>query len=157
MSTSIAGASVWEQDLYGHLVDHVDSEQAVIHQYRDAAQKSPSRAFAYLARLILEDEQRHHRMMQDLAESLRQYAESLGKEETIPLLDRPSDRDELIALTDELLAVEKTDQRELAQLRKDIDAAGVRTLWPLIIRLIEHDTSKHIEILTFARRWLRGR
>jgi hypothetical protein len=155
MSTRIVGASVWEQDLYDHLAEHVESEQAIVSRYRNAAQHSESPAFAFLAGLILEDEQRHHRLMQDLAESLRRFAELAGEPEPIPALDRPADRAALAELTSELLAVEKSDRREITRLRKEIEAGGVRTLWPLILQLVELDTDKHIRILEFARQWLR--
>jgi rubrerythrin len=150
----IAGASVWEQTLYDHFLRHVESEHAVIERYREAADRTSSPAFAYLVGLILEDELRHHRLMHELAESIRRTAEVGGDAEAIPLLEKPGERDGLLALTEELLAVERADQRDLRRLTKELSDVGETSLWPLIIKLMRRDTDKHIEILKFAREWL---
>jgi hypothetical protein len=154
VNTDIAGASVWEQNLYDHFVRHVESEHSVIERYREAADKSSSAAFAYLVGLILEDELRHHRLMYELAESIRRTAEMGTDGEPIPLLDKPAERDVLLALTEELLAVERGDQRDLRRLTKELEDVDETSLWPLVIRLMRRDTDKHIEILKFAREWL---
>lgn len=156
MDADLRHASLWEQQLYRHFVEHVSSEQRVIQRYRDAAEHASSPAFAYLAMLILEDEQRHHKLMQELAESIRKFAELGGDEEPVPPLYRPKDREALVELTEELLTIEKADKKELAALRKELKDVATTTLWGLMVDLMERDTDKHIHILEFARSWLRG-
>ena len=154
MSTQLVGASEWEKQIYAHLVEHVDTEQDIIRRYRDVADRSGSPAFQYLARLIIEDEQRHHSLMLELAQSLKSYAEHVGGPEPVPLPSRPSDTAELLGITKELLEVEKADRRELGRLAKEFKDVGTTTLWRLMITLMERDTDKHIEMLEFARKWL---
>ena len=62
MSTRLIGASVWEQDVFDHISGHVATEGAILDEYQRLAEdEASSPAFRYLARLILEDERRHHR------------------------------------------------------------------------------------------------
>jgi hypothetical protein len=76
MSTPIAGASVWEQEVFDYVSGHVVTEGAILQEYQEfAADPSGSAAFRYLAGLILADERRHHQLFNDLAESIRQMGE----------------------------------------------------------------------------------
>jgi len=150
--TYIRGASVWEQRLYDHIVAHVDSELDVIRTYERLAEGTNSAAFGYLARLILDDERRHHRMLSDLAETIKRSAELRGEATPIPDLDMwGADRDEILAETKRYLKLEKEDNKELAQLAKELHDVKDTTLWEFVIRLIQRDNEKHQSILKFIR------
>ena len=74
MSTHIAGASVWEQEIYDHVSGHVATEGAILDEYQRLAE-DPAGSPAFVSRgLILADERRHHQLFNDLAESIRQFA-----------------------------------------------------------------------------------
>ena len=61
MSSRLIGASVWEQEIYDHLSEHVAVEGSILDEYQRLAEDgSASSAFRYLARLVLDDERRHH-------------------------------------------------------------------------------------------------
>jgi hypothetical protein len=154
--TTILGASVWEQELYDHIVNHIETERSAIQHYSAAAERSSSRAFSYLTSLILEDERRHHRMMAELAESIRKFAELGGELEPIPPLDHPKNAEELLAATERMLKAEKADRKDLARLSKDLKLVSKTTLWQLAVVMRQYDTEKHIKILEFARDWLRS-
>lgn len=156
MNTNLAGASVWERDLYDHLIGHVDAESAVIARYEDAATRTSSDAFRYIARLIVEDERRHHRLIEDLAESLEHFVGLTDDPGPVPRLDPPEHRDDLVRLTEELLAIEQADRRDLQKLRKKLEVVGTTTLWQLVVDMMQRDTDKHIAILKFTRTWLRS-
>ena len=153
MSSQLAGASVWEEALYEHLTSHEQNERGLLMEYQQAAQTSKSPAFAYLVSLIAEDEIRHHRLFADLAEALKADAELSPEQPKIPRLDGWGPDPEGIArLSERLIEHEREDLKLLHKLRKELDDVTDTTLWALLVRLMEADTSKHIEILEFARR-----
>jgi hypothetical protein len=153
MSTRIAGASVWEQELYDHVSDHVATEGAILQEYQRLAEDpSGSPAFRYLAGLILADERRHHQIFNDLAEAIRQLGEVRLEDEPIPSLrGLKADRERIIATTDQLLESERADAKALKKLAKELKDLRETTLWGLLVELMEDDTSKHIKILKFIR------
>jgi hypothetical protein len=145
------GASVWERDLYQHLIEHTNTEGAMLDQYAEAANTSESRALAYVIGLLFEDELRHHRHFDDLAASLKSDAELSGADPVIPRLDFESvDSQELRSLTKRLLTHEKADISELKRLRKNLNTVEDTTLWGLLVEIMTYDTKKHIAIL----RWV---
>ncbi len=151
-TTSIPGASVWEQKLYDHLVHHVEDELDVIRSYADLAEQTDSPGFAYLARLILDDERRHHRLLRDLAETIKTSAEMSGDALPIPELGMwGADRDRIRTETERYLAMEKEDNRNLDALAKELRDVSETTLWQLLVRLVQKDNEKHQMILEFVR------
>jgi hypothetical protein len=149
----ITGASVWEQEIYDYVCDHVATEAALLEEYqRLADDQSGSPAFRYLANLILADERRHHQLFNDLAESIRQMAELRLEEEPIPSLHGlRSDRERIRAATERLLVAERADAKELKQFTKQLKEVRETTLWGLLVELMQDDTAKHIKILSFIR------
>ena len=149
----ITGASVWEQELYDYVCDHVVSEGAMLDQYQRLAQdEAGSPAFRYLANLILADERRHHQIFNDLAESIKQMAEIRLEDEPIPSLrGLRDDRIRILAVTDRLLDAERADAKELKKFAKNLGEVRDTTLWGLLVELMQDDTAKHIKILSFIR------
>ena len=157
-NASIPGASVWEQRIYEHILKHVEDEMDVIRSYERLAEQTDSPAFAYLARLILEDERRHHQLLQDLAETIRVSAELSGEPKPIPDLGMwGADRDQIINETKRYLALEKEDNKELDRLIKELDGVKDTTIWEFVVRLIQRDNEKHQSILKFIRDRARDR
>ena len=149
-TSSIRGASVSEQQLYDHLIEHVDSEREILQDYERLAEGTESPAFAYLARLILDDERRHHQLLRDLAETVRTTSMLTGEPSPIPDLGVfRADRDKILAETERFLAAEERDNRDLQRLAKEMSDVGNTTVWQLIIRLIQQDNEKHRTILRF--------
>lgn len=148
----IRGASAWEQQLYDHIVQHVEEELAVIRSYEQLAERTDSPAFAYLARLILDDERRHHQLLRDLAETIKTSAELSGEPTPIPNLGMwGADREQILAETERYLELEKKDNKELDTLVKELRDVRDTTLWELVVRLIQQDNDKHQRILKFIR------
>jgi hypothetical protein len=150
--SKLVGASVWEERLYDHLTAHEQQEQEVLAEYQDAAAAANSAAFAYLADLIVDDEIRHHEICRDLAAALKTDAELRPEEPAIPRLDvAQGDPQKIIELTERLLESERADARELHRLAGEMKDVKDTTMWWLLVRLMEMDTAKHIEILEFVQ------
>ena len=150
--TRILGASVWEQEVFDHLSEHSATEAGIIDEYKALASDTASPAFAYLVNVILEDESRHHRVLGELAQSVRAFAELSMEPGAIPFLDMPrADHDRVLEATERFLEVEREDMRELETLAKTLKPVRDTTLWYLLVKLMEEDTEKHIRILKFIR------
>lgn len=147
----LVGASVWEQEMYSYLTDHVRRESAMLQEYLAAAETTKSKAMAYLINMLANDERRHHQFINDLASSLKTDAEFRKEEPAIPRLDlEQADGGQLLALTKRLLDNEKEDLKEMKRLRKELRSVEDTTLWTVLVDTILHDTEKHISILEFA-------
>jgi rubrerythrin len=145
--------SSWVQRLFTHLTDHVQNERGLLQAYAEAAEATESRAFAYLVKLLIEDEQRHHRLFAEMAASLKSEAEMQPAEPIIPRMDFDRvDPAPLREATGRLLENEKKDREELKQLRRELRFFEDRTLWTLLVDLMQRDTDKHIAIIGFAQR-----
>ena len=130
----------------------------VIRAYAALAEETDSPAFAYLARLILEDERRHHALLQDLAETIKTSAQLGSGPTPIPDLGMwGADRDRILAETERYLDLEKKDNHELDALVKELHDVRDTTIWELIVRLIQKDNEKHQRILKFIRDRARDR
>ena len=147
------GSREWESEIYHHVTNHGQVEGEILDQYQQLAEDEEiPPAFAYLARIILDDEQRHHRIFDELAENLRQMAEESSDRSPIPSLRGfHTDRVRIQRLTEELLEVERGDERELKDLAKRLKDFDKVTLWGLLIELMLDDTRKHIKILKFIQ------
>jgi len=122
-------------------------------EYRDVAAASPSEAFRYLSGLIIEDEIRHHRIFRDLAAALKHDVELDPAEPVIPKMgDWGHDAATVLSLTENLLERERADAIELRELASELKSLKQESLWQLLVRLMEMDTAKHIEILEFVQR-----
>jgi len=148
----IVGASVLEQELYDHVTAHGKNEGEILQSYQEFAESTDSPAFAYLARMILDDERRHHHLLDDLAETIRTSAELTGEPTPIPDLGEfKADRERILAETERFLAWEKEDNHGLERLAKELKDVRDTTVWQLVVRLMQQDNEKHRRILEFIR------
>lgn len=147
-----AGASVWEAQLYEHLTTHEEHERELLIEYQQAAAESGSPAFAYLVSLIVEDEVRHHRIFQELAQSVEADVEPSGGPAAVPRLGPwGPDAARLVEVTERLLDHERQDRATLRALRRELADVADTTLWDLLVALMQADTDKHLRILEFVR------
>jgi hypothetical protein len=147
------GASVWESELFDHLVSHGRREGALLEQYSRAAGETDSKAFAYLVNLLIEDEYRHHELFEALASSLKTEAELRPEEPEVPYMDFDrGDRARIREVTKQMLDSEADDAERLKRLHKELNDVRDTTLWDLLVSLMRRDTDKHIAILEFVLR-----
>lgn len=149
-TTPPPGLSVIEAGLYRHLIEHVSSEAELIAAYRERAEAPDTpEAARYLIRLVLEDEERHHRLLHEIVTALGNDMAWRHDPDAVPNLPfGPPDR-AIAEVTHRFLAAERTDRKQLRALRKELRPFRDTSLWALLVELMEHDTAKHIRILTF--------
>lgn len=152
MTVAIRGASVLEQELYDYVSAHIEKESGVLAEYRRLAELTEAPALAYVARLIHEDEERHHALLRDLAESIKRSAELRGEEQPVPsLYGLHSEKDRFLAPTERFLRMEREDLKHLKELGKRLRDYKDTTLWSLLVQSMQDDTRKHIRLLSFVR------
>ncbi|MGA2836776.1 MAG: hypothetical protein ABSF84_09290 [Acidimicrobiales bacterium] len=146
------GASAWEHDLWVHLTEHVRLERGLLDEYAAVARGTRSKALNYLVELLIDDEIRHHRMFEDLADSLTNW--DVGEDgPAIPRIDfDAADSSAVTGLVRDLLDRERQDARQLKKLRRQLREVKDTTLWDLLVDLMERDTQKHIALLRFVKR-----
>lgn len=144
-----APLSTWEEGLFNHFTAHTQNETDVLGAYAAMAQSSPNGYVRYPSALLLEDEQRHHRIFTQLANTLFSEASLTQGPDDVPSISHTEDAAELRALTQRLIDLEEDDAVELARLRKELTPVRDTTLWDLLVQLAERDTEKHLLILKF--------
>lgn len=140
--------------LASYLEDHLRAEQGALDAYQQVVDDHPGDVVDYLIRMILDDEARHHSLFSDILNSLESKISWDDISPRVPPLSEPTyDRGELLATTDHLLELERTDAKELKRLRKAwAREGGEFGLWALLVKSAELDTEKHIHILRYLRR-----
>lgn len=149
-TTPPSGLSVIEEGMYRHLIGHITSEAEVISAYREQAEAPDTpEAARYLIRLVLEDEERHHRVLHEIMTAIGNGIAWRHDPDAVPNLPfGPPDR-ALAEATDRFIATERGDQKQLRALRKELRPFRDTSLWALLVELMEQDSAKHIRILTF--------
>ncbi|HLI16531.1 MAG TPA: hypothetical protein VKV23_10850 [Acidimicrobiales bacterium] len=138
----------WQLRIAHAFSSHVREETHVLDAYELVAQTTGDEGTRYLLRLILDDERRHHEIFEQLSASLDR-----GEAPRIPDPPNPApaDRPALSAQTRRLLELERSDERSLRELARELRPAERATLWRLLVDLMELDTTKHIRILEYLQ------
>jgi hypothetical protein len=137
------------------LETHGAREGAALSAYkRVAAESSAGPGVQYLVGLILDDEERHHRTFEEMANQLRSIVWEVDVEPQVPPMPSRADP-ALLAETRRLLEFEKEDAKELKALRRELKHSPSSSLHPLLVEIMLHDTAKHIAILEHIRKRLR--
>ncbi|HZS14427.1 MAG TPA: hypothetical protein VFC09_07505 [Candidatus Dormibacteraeota bacterium] len=144
-----APLSEWEEQLYGHVTAHTEQERGLLEAYQRLAEQSPSGFVRYLTGMLLEDEERHHRMFRQIANAIVADATLQRREDAVPPVLPTKDGPELIAVAKKMLELEEEDKTALARLRKELKPVRSTTLWDLLVQIAERDTEKHLLILRF--------
>lgn len=151
----LLGASVAEQELFDAIVAHERSEEATIADYENLAATTDSMAVAYVMGLIVEDERRHHRILMELANTVRAEATMEERGRVIPTVDVKSSDAALLESTRRFLAVERRDHAELKRLARRVRANSESPLAVMMVDLLLSDTRRHIKLLHHLRRMVR--
>ncbi len=129
---------------------HDEHEDELLAAYRRLAEQSDDEGIRYLCELIIDDEQHHHRVIADMANRIDAWIKGSDGTAGTPLLAPRVDRS-LLEDTRQLIASEREDAKELRALQKELRYAPATSLLPLLVKLMLHDTAKHVEILRFIR------
>jgi hypothetical protein len=149
------GLSQSERELFEHFSSHGQTEGAILAEYGRMVADADADWISYIGNLILEEETRHHRFFEELANALRAGVErDVGP--VVPFVTTVANPHELLGVTERLLEAEAHDARELKRLARKLRDRKGFSLWPLLIELMQRDTDKHRLILGFMRARLRG-
>ena len=154
-SNRLAGASVSEQEAFDALIAHERDEEDVIAAYEVFAKESESGVVRFLVQLIVDDERRHHEVLQQLANTIRAQATFEDTEPRLPYFDVHRQRDHgVLDATKRFLAVERKDRAHLKELAKTVESSGGE-VDAFVVDLIRMDTERHIAILKFIEHLVR--
>jgi rubrerythrin len=129
---------------------HGQREDVLLDSYRRLVEEASDEGVRYLGRLIVEDEERHHELISDIANRVASAMRGAEIEPNTPALSPRVDR-ALLEATRHLIALERQDAKELRTLLRELRDSPPTSLLPLLVKLILHDTAEHIEILRFIR------
>lgn len=145
-----ANASGIDRDLVALLDRHGREEGAILAEYQRLADDSQPAAVRYLVGLIMEDERRHHHVMEEIANAVAWRGfDGTEPPPQVPDLDGLHASAELREQTKKLLDFEERDARELRELRKSLRDFADTTLWALLVDMMILDTEKHVRMLRF--------
>lgn len=130
---------------------HGPREGAALEEYRTLMEQCDDAGIRYLAGLILDDEERHHRQINEMLHQIQSFLWETEVEPRVPYLTVRDDPD-LHAATERLLEIEHEDAAELRNLRRQVRSQPSSSLLPLLVELMLLDTAKHIEILKLIKR-----
>jgi len=144
------GADRNARDIVESLDRHGREERELLDRYRRFGEESEAPAVQYLVKMVLEDEQIHHRVLGDLANTIAWGGVKGSDEPTVPNVSTKYLQDSTLrSETRALLEHELKDRAQLRRLRKRLRNYGHVALWELLIDLMEADTEKHIRIFRF--------
>ena len=131
------------------LEQHGANEGALLESYQEIAERSDTQASVrFLVEMILNDEQRHHALFEQMANAIRSFIWEVPVEPRLPSAVRRHNP-ELHAATAELLRAERKDRKELKALRSTLRHSRSASFDALMVDLMLHDTEKHITILEY--------
>ena len=141
--------AAWDRKALQHIEAHLHGENEVVAGY-EAMVEDTSGAVEYLIKLILADEYRHHHLLAELAKAVGSATGKPGYTSTEIPDPLPIDeelRQRLLAETKKFIDVEHQDGKELRSILGDLRPTRTRTIWPLLVELMELDSEKHVKIL----------
>lgn len=135
-----------EQALESHMVN----ERALMDRYASLANESTDPVVQLIMGLIIDDEERHHTVMGQLAARLHDDLAWTHSPNALPVGPPNPSVEEHEALRD-LVAIEETSVRDMRELAKDAEGLyhGVAGA---LIQMMTLDSQKHAELLRFLFR-----
>lgn len=146
MSPQLTGE--WWATVIHELQAHVREESQFLESYERLVQTVPDAGMRFLVQLILDDERRHHELMQQIADTALGEVTGSAATPPPPELDAAQAR-EVLEPTERFLAAEREDRRRLQELAHRLRPVKDESLWCLLVELMEIDTRKHVRILEY--------
>lgn len=143
--------------LFDQLHAHEREESETLAEYEHAATTTTDAGVQFLMNLVLEDERRHHQLIQSMADDVNQSLQWIANGSALPTISaRGTAGDRLLEQTRHFLEVERAGVRQLEDLRAEVKELRSGLL-ALLVELMELDTRKHVEILRYIERQLEQR
>ncbi|SRR5581483_340597 len=140
------------------LLDQLEAQEAeereLLKEYERAAETTPDKGVRFLMGLVLEDEQRHRRLMELMTNDVRQSVLWLHDRPALPSVEGSDERRAaLLEQTEKFLAVERQSLAELANLQHRVSKIHSGLL-EILVSSMAADNRKHVEILEYVKRQL---
>jgi len=132
------------------LTSHDDREADMLGAYRRLANSTDDDGVRYLVQFLIEDEERHHRILGEMASRVQSWIDHTEVLDSTPSMTPHVDR-EFLEATRQLIALERHDAKELHELQRELRYAPATSLLPILVKLMLSDTNRHIDILHFLR------
>jgi hypothetical protein len=141
-----------ERALLDALESHASAEAETLQAYQDLAERTPDEHVRYLARLILDDERRHHTILAEMVNRVRADTEWRDSvEPATPYLGQMHDGAMRETFT-RLIGSERDDLHRVRTLKRRLRRRRATSLLWLMADMLECDTRKHLRVLKFLRR-----
>ncbi|MGQ0848575.1 MAG: hypothetical protein ACT4OP_05570 [Actinomycetota bacterium] len=151
---------IWAQQLAHYLQEHMDTEREALRTYAHLAEETRSDRVRFLIQMIIDDEVRHHRLFQDMVNWVRaEYSQRDDIETRMGLgggTDIGEEREHLLELTEELLVMERDDEKDLKELDKIVGEVADTAWWSALFESMRLDTRKHAMLLETVKELARG-
>ncbi len=145
-------ASVSTREVVEALNRHGREEAELLERYQRFVDEAESPAARYLVQLILDDEKRHHRVLEELANTIAWGWTKGVPDEIVPVFPTDGNEGAVRAETRAFLGHELRDRIHLKRLRRRLRSYGDAPVWALLVDMMQSDTEKHIDILRFILR-----
>jgi rubrerythrin len=137
---------------------HIQGEEASIGAYAQLAEQSQDAVIALVMRMVMDDEDRHHTLLRQIAASLRDALQWTASPDALPTAYQPAAAatQSLVATAKELIAEELNGARLMrtaAAEQRSLDGGLVS----LLLEAIAHDSEKHARLIHFVQRRMEER
>jgi len=152
-----APAEVLVEHLYGTIQRHIRAESDALVQYDRIAEESGDPVIALVMRLVLQDEERHHALLERIANSLRDALEWTHSPDALPT-GQPYSGERaasLASVTRELIEEERQGAKALRHLAHQ-ERKIAEGLHSLLLEMMALDSDKHAHLLQFVEQRLQG-
>ena len=130
---------------------HTRAEEEALASYRHMAETSGDPAVKLVMRLVLEDEERHHSLLQQIVNRMRDALNWTTSPDALPVPEPTSAEAnaEMLALAKQLVREEKDGAkkvRDIAKLEKHVNYG----LDSLLLEMMAADSEKHARLLQYV-------
>jgi hypothetical protein len=140
-----------DAEVMGRLERHIADEQDMLDEYETLLRRSDHAPVRYLLGLLLEDEQRHHRILGEMLNQFRTSVYLAEQAPHVPWVRRKHDPETAKAIR-RLRRAERTDLRKLRALRRHLRFLRRDSLNGVLVDAIILDTHKHLRYLRSIQR-----
>jgi len=147
------GSADW---LLNVIAYHARAEAAALAEYEHLATASGDPVVAFVMRMILDDEERHHHLLNRMAASLRDALDGTQSPQALPTTPVSSEGSpELAALARKLIDEEHGHVKQMRSLARSEKQIG-EGLDALLLEVMARDSEKHAWLLQFVAQRLEG-
>lgn len=136
---------------------HERQERDFVRKYRELAECSANPSIRYLLDMIASDEEKHHAVTHAMASTLKSAVNWVGEPPPLSGISKASKESaELLKITENYIRVEQDGIDQYKRLARDCKGL-YGGLFVLLLSTMIRDSEKHLEILKFLRRTVKGK